>query len=85
MGFTACNARLIDGTGTLIAGTVYWFGKDRALADRGQAFAQIEAALAPLHPRPHWGKLFLARADAIAPRYERHADFVALGDGGHSR
>ena len=30
MGFTACNARLIDGAGALIAGTVYWFGRDRA-------------------------------------------------------
>src|SRR5882757_5110007 len=34
VGFTACNARLIDGQGKLIAGCVYWFGKDRAVADR---------------------------------------------------
>src|SRR5512146_652248 len=34
VGFTACNARLIDGQGALIAGGVYWFGRDRAVADR---------------------------------------------------
>ncbi|MGA2757548.1 MAG: D-arabinono-1,4-lactone oxidase [Solirubrobacteraceae bacterium] len=52
-----------------------WLREERRVES---LLAQIEAALAPLHPRPHWGKLFLARADAIAPRYERHADFVAL-------
>jgi xylitol oxidase len=38
----------------------------------------IEAALAPFAPRPHWGKVFMARADSLAPRYERWADFLAL-------
>jgi glycosyltransferase involved in cell wall biosynthesis len=47
VGFTACNARLIDGSGTLIAGTVYWFGRDRAVADRGVAFAPVDAARVP--------------------------------------
>ena len=47
VGFTACNARLIDGQGALIAGAVYWFGKDRASADRGRAFAKIDAARVP--------------------------------------
>ncbi len=47
VGFTACNARLIDGQGALIAGGVYWFGKDRAVADRGQAFAPIDPARVP--------------------------------------
>src|SRR3954470_6226349 len=46
VGFTACNARLIDGQGALIAGGVYWFGKDRAVADRG-AFAPIDPARVP--------------------------------------
>ena len=46
VGFTACNARLIDGQGTLIAGGVYWFGKDRAVADRG-ALAPIDPARVP--------------------------------------
>lgn len=47
VGFTACNARLIDGQGALIAGTVYWFGKDRAAADRGRAFAAVDPASVP--------------------------------------
>jgi glycosyltransferase involved in cell wall biosynthesis len=47
VGFTACNARLIDGQGALIAGCVYWFGKDRARADRDQAFAPIDPARIP--------------------------------------
>ena len=47
VGFTACNARLIDGQGAVIAGGVYWFGKDRAVADRGLAFAPIDPARVP--------------------------------------
>ncbi len=47
VGFTACNARLIDGQGKLIAGCVYWFGKDRASADRDRAFAPIDPARVP--------------------------------------
>ncbi|HYD06981.1 MAG TPA: glycosyltransferase family 2 protein [Reyranella sp.] len=47
VGFTACNARLIDGQGAVIAGGVYWFGKDRAVADRGRAFAAIDPARVP--------------------------------------
>jgi alditol oxidase len=38
----------------------------------------LEAALAPFDARPHWGKLFAARADAIARLYERLPDFVRL-------
>ena len=38
----------------------------------------LEAALAPFDPRPHWGKVFLAEAAALAPRYERLADFARL-------
>ena len=40
--------------------------------------ADLEAQLLPLGARPHWGKLFRADAATLAPRYERHADFVAL-------
>jgi alditol oxidase len=43
-----------------------------------RALAEVEAALLPLGARPHWGKLFLADAATIAPRYERHADFLTL-------
>jgi xylitol oxidase len=38
----------------------------------------VEKALAPFTPRPHWGKVFLADAAAIAPRYERLPDFARL-------
>ena len=41
---------------------------------------EVEAALAPFAARPHWGKLFLARAADIAPLYERLPDFVRLAD-----
>lgn len=47
VGFTACNARLIDGHGKLIAGCVYWFGKDRARADWDAAFTPIDPARVP--------------------------------------
>jgi alditol oxidase len=49
---------------------------DQAAVER--ALAPLEAALAPLAARPHWGKLFLATAESIAPLYERRAEFVAL-------
>ncbi|MGD0981915.1 MAG: D-arabinono-1,4-lactone oxidase [Solirubrobacteraceae bacterium] len=39
---------------------------------------EIEFALAPFEPRPHWGKVFVADAAALAPRYPRLDDFVAL-------
>ena len=46
-------------------------GVERLLAD-------LESALAPYDPRPHWSKLFLARSDAIASVYERLPDFLEL-------
>jgi alditol oxidase len=42
--------------------------------------AEVEAALAPFEARPHWGKVFVARADTVAPLYERLPDFLALAD-----
>ncbi len=39
---------------------------------------RLEAALAPFEARPHWGKLFDAKAAEIAPLYERLPDFVRL-------
>ncbi len=38
----------------------------------------IEEALAPLAPRPHWGKLFDFGADVIGQRFPRVSDFMAL-------
>jgi len=60
VGFTACNARLIDGQGALIAGTVYWFGRERSRVDRDQAFTPIDPArvpkLDPANGRVDWRK-----------------------------
>ena len=39
---------------------------------------QIEQALTPFKARPHWGKVFYANAETIAPLYKRHSDFVRL-------
>jgi alditol oxidase len=44
------------------------------------ALVQLERALAPFGARPHWGKLFLAGAETIAPLYERRDDFLRLMD-----
>ena len=43
-----------------------------------RALVDIEAALAPFGARPHWGKLFVADAGAIAAVYERLPDFAPL-------
>jgi xylitol oxidase len=45
-----------------------------------RVLALVEAALEPLAPRPHWGKLFLYDAAVIARRYERLGDFRQLLD-----
>jgi xylitol oxidase len=39
---------------------------------------EIEAALAPFHPIPHWGKLFTLPAEEVQSRYSRLGDFRAL-------
>lgn len=46
--------------------------------DVAAVLVHVENAFAPFGARPHWGKVFLADAPSIAPRYERHADFVRL-------
>jgi xylitol oxidase len=50
--------------------------REQAAVER--VLVDVEAALAPFEPRPHWGKLFLAGAPALAGRYERLPDFVRL-------
>lgn len=50
----------------------------RAPDEVADLLVDLEAALAPFGARPHWGKVFLAEAAAIAPLYPRHADFVRL-------
>ena len=43
-----------------------------------QALVVVERAVAPFEARPHWAKLFLADAAAIAALYERLPDFARL-------
>lgn len=43
-----------------------------------RALVEIERVLAPFSFRPHWGKLFLAGAETIGPRYPRVEEFAAL-------
>ncbi|MBO4206452.1 FAD-binding protein [Micromonospora echinofusca] len=38
----------------------------------------VEEALAPLAPRPHWGKLFRTDVERVQAGYDRLADFRAL-------
>jgi alditol oxidase len=38
----------------------------------------IEAALAPHEPRPHWGKLFTLNSEDLARRFPRLPDFLEL-------
>jgi xylitol oxidase len=40
--------------------------------------AELERVLAPFDARPHWGKVFVAGAAELAPRYPRLADWLAL-------
>jgi alditol oxidase len=54
------------------------FTWERRQRDVESALDALEAALAPFNPRPHWGKLFMLRADAMRRAYARLPDFVAL-------
>jgi xylitol oxidase len=45
-----------------------------------RVLTEVEAALVPFEARPHWGKVFLADAAAIAPLYERWSDFTRVVD-----
>lgn len=38
----------------------------------------IDAALEPFDPRPHWGKLFTMGGETVRSRYERRDEFVEL-------
>ena len=44
----------------------------------GELLPEIEAVLLPLGARPHWGKVFAAGVDRVAPLYPRFDDFRAL-------
>lgn len=57
-------------------GLHFTWAPDPAAVER--ALVDVEAALEPFAPRPHWGKVFLAGAERLRPRYPRAADFAAL-------
>jgi alditol oxidase len=40
--------------------------------------SELEARLAPFEARPHWGKLFAARAECLAQAYPRLPEFLRL-------
>jgi alditol oxidase len=52
-----------------------WKPEREAVED---VLVRLESVLAPFEARPHWGKLFSADAEAIAPLYERRPDFIGL-------
>jgi xylitol oxidase len=52
-----------------------WINETRAVAP---VVAAIEERLAPLAPRPHWGKFFSTHPENVTARYDRSADFAAL-------
>jgi alditol oxidase len=52
-----------------------WVPDARAVAP---VLARVEAALAPLAPRPHWGKISAIPAATVASRYPRLDDFRRL-------
>ena len=54
-----------------------WRPEPRAVAD---LVAVLESELAAFGARPHWGKVFAATAETIAPLYPRHGDFVRLAE-----
>lgn len=59
-------------------GLHFSWSKDPAAVAR--LLPDLEAALAPFAPRPHWGKLFLTQAAEIQGRYERFRDFRQLAE-----
>lgn len=40
--------------------------------------AEIESVLAPLHARPHWGKVFTASGESLRAEWPRFGDFAKL-------
>jgi xylitol oxidase len=57
-------------------GLHFTWNPDQAAVEH--ALIELERALAPFSPRPHWGKLFLASADTIGSRYPRLGEFAGL-------
>ena len=43
-----------------------------------QVLPDLEEALAPFHPRPHWGKMFTMSPETVRARYEKLSSFLDL-------
>jgi L-gulonolactone oxidase len=41
-------------------------------------FRLVEAILAPMQSRPHWGKIHFQSAKTLEPSYDRFGEFLAL-------
>ena len=59
-------------------GIHFTWNRDESAVER--ALEEVEPALARFGARPHWGKVFLADASAIARLYERLPDFLRLAE-----
>jgi len=46
--------------------------------DYERYFRLVEAIVAPLQGRPHWGKIHFQGAKTLQPCYDRFGDFLAL-------
>lgn len=52
-----------------------WWPRPEGVA---QVLPVLEAVLAPFQPRPHWGKMFVATAAELEPRYPKMGEFRRL-------
>jgi hypothetical protein len=57
---------------------LYLAGRKDDAAAALPAVRAVEEALAPLRPRPHWGKVFTMAPEVVRPLYPRLADAVRL-------
>jgi alditol oxidase len=57
-------------------GIHFTWKRDQPAVER--VLVDIEAALAPFAPRPHWGKVFGLEPDDVQRHYPRLPDFRAL-------
>ena len=67
---------LSPATGRDTAGVHFTWVRDWATVE--PLLGEVERALAPFAPRPHWGKLFTIPGDEVRSRYPDRRRFVAL-------
>lgn len=63
------------GPGGALGLHVTWLPEPDGVA---RAVAEVEAALAPFAPRPHWGKVFGLAPGEVRDRFPRRHDFASL-------